>query len=356
MINPSYENSCRILIESLNCVLFTLDDQGKITCVSDGCSESLGFLPEEMIGRPVSAFVLPEDQVRIGEFCAGGGKQGVKKPFSFPVVSKGGDIHQASVISRSVFEGQEKSGMIGIIGEISTGKQSEKIMLQANAKIHIFNSVVRHDINNKLTVLHGYLSLMEQEDNAVSSSEIVKILLDATDKIHKIVAFTSEYKEIGTHLPVWINLFEAFQSARSTSDAAGIQVTTEPACQDLELFCDPMLTKVFYHLIDNSLRHGKTVSEISLLWRPENADAIIVYGDNGTGIADTVRPTLFQPRKGTQTGYGLFLVHEILAIYGFTITETGSPGKGVRFEIVVPAGSFKDCGKEAAVTTMSRYP
>jgi signal transduction histidine kinase len=156
-----------------------------------------------------------------------------------------------------------------------------------------------------------------------------------------MVRFTTEYKDIGKHSPMWTNLYEAFQSARSTVDAEGVQITTESACQEIELFCDLMLTKVFYHLIDNSLRNEKRVSEISLLWRRENGRAIIVYEDNGTGIPKTVKPTLFQPDKGKKNGYGLFLVQEILAIYGFTITETGTPEKGVRFEIVVPAGSFR---------------
>jgi signal transduction histidine kinase len=182
---------------------------------------------------------------------------------------------------------------------------------------------------------------MEQDDSTITSPEVGRILLGATDKIHKMVTFTTEYKDLGTHLPVWTNLYDAFQSARSSIDAAGVQITPEPACQELELFCDPMLTKVFHQLIDNSLRHGKTVSEISLLWKQENGGATIVCEDNGTGIADSVKPTLFQRGNGKKTGYGMFLVHEILAISGFTITETGTTGKGVRFEIVVPAGSFR---------------
>jgi hypothetical protein len=38
---------------------------------------------------------------------------------------------------------------------------------------------------------------------------------------------------------------------------------------------------------------------------------------------------------------GLFLVREILAITGIAIAETGTPGTGARFEIVVPEGAFR---------------
>jgi len=37
----------------------------------------------------------------------------------------------------------------------------------------------------------------------------------------------------------------------------------------------------------------------------------------------------------------LFLSQEILSITGITITETGEPGKGARFEITVPKGGYR---------------
>ncbi len=340
MTNPSPENSSRKPGESLVSVLFTLDDQEIITYVSEDCTGILGLLPEEMIGRPLSAFIAPGGNVNPGEMC-GQAKQGEKYPFRFSVVGRDGGIHQAIAISRSVFEGQGTVSVIGAIGVAGTGNPVEKITRMANTKIHFLNSIVRHDINNQLTVLNGYLSLMEPGDNSTHSPNIVKILLGATEKINKMVTFSSEYKDIGIRLPAWINLSVVFQSARSAFIAGSVRIIPNPVCQELELFCDPALTKVFHQLIDNSLRHGKTLSEISLLWKRENGGVIIVYEDNGAGIADHLRPTLFQPGNGKKIGYGLFLVREILAISGFTITETGTSGKGVRFEIFVPAGSFR---------------
>ena len=156
-----------------------------------------------------------------------------------------------------------------------------------------------------------------------------------------MVTFTSGYKDIGIHLPQWTNLYEVFQSAWSATEVPGVQIIPDPACEELDLFCDPMLMKVFHQLIDNSLRHGKTVSRISLQWRSEGGNATILYEDNGCGIDASFKPVLFQRVNGKTTGYGMFLVNEILATSGFTITETGTAGKGVRFEIVIPMGSFR---------------
>jgi signal transduction histidine kinase len=44
---------------------------------------------------------------------------------------------------------------------------------------------------------------------------------------------------------------------------------------------------------------------------------------------------------GKNTGLGLFLSREILAITGIMIAEMGEPGKGARFEITEPKGMFR---------------
>lgn len=232
MTNPTHENSCRKPGESLAPVLFTLDDQEIITYVSDGCTGVLGFLPEEMTGRPLSAFITPGENVNAGETCDPAKYRG-KYPFSFQVVGRDGGLHTAMVISRSVFEDSVNVSMVGVIGETGIENQVEKITRMANTKIHFLNSIVRHDINNQLTVLNGYLSLMEPGDSTSHSPNILKILLGATEKINKMVTFSSEYKDIGIRLPAWTNLHAIFQSARSAFIAGGVQITPKPACHDL---------------------------------------------------------------------------------------------------------------------------
>jgi signal transduction histidine kinase len=41
------------------------------------------------------------------------------------------------------------------------------------------------------------------------------------------------------------------------------------------------------------------------------------------------------------SGFGLYFTREILSITGICIRETGEPGNGARFEIVVPRGKYK---------------
>ncbi len=64
------------------------------------------------------------------------------------------------------------------------------------------------------------------------------------------------------------------------------------------------------------------------------------------GITVEDKKRLFTRGFGKNTGLGLFLSREILAITGITITENGTPGKGARFEITVPKGMYRFMGAE----------
>jgi len=227
----------------------------------------------------------------------------------------------------------------------STGPGSRETEL--NRKLRRMCSIARHDINNQLTILNGYLSLLES--GTMKSGDIVPILHGATGKIEGILRFTREYQELGANPPVWQNVDEAVCSARATVDPGSVRFRQDDcACRDI--YADPLFARVFAGLIDNSLRHGGKVTEIQVRCAERQSRLIILYEDNGTGISPAIRPSLFEPAKGKNTGYGLFVAQEILSMTGLTITETGEPGRGVRFEIVVPEGFFRASERKPQVS------
>ena len=61
----------------------------------------------------------------------------------------------------------------------------------------------------------------------------------------------------------------------------------------------------------------------------------------GQGVPDEYKEAIFQRKYFQNTGFGLFLSRTILGITGMTIRETGTPGKGAVFEILVPPGAYR---------------
>jgi len=68
---------------------------------------------------------------------------------------------------------------------------------------------------------------------------------------------------------------------------------------------------------------------------------MVIYKDNGEGIPVEYKEAIFERKFFKHTGFGLFLSRTILGITGMKIRETGEPGKGAKFEIIVPMGAYR---------------
>lgn len=94
----------------------------------------------------------------------------------------------------------------------------------------------------------------------------------------------------------------------------------------IQVFADPMLKNVFVNLLDNSLRHGKSVSAISVSGEKGEWYSI-AWEDDGIGIPSDDKRSL-RGGMGKIPGWGLFLAREILSLTGILIQETNEEGKG----------------------------
>jgi signal transduction histidine kinase len=107
------------------------------------------------------------------------------------------------------------------------------------------------------------------------------------------------------------------------------------------VYADPLIYKVIFNLIDNAVRYGKTITTIRFSVEERDGDHILVCEDDGVGIPADEKEKIFQRGFGKNTGLGLAISRQILDITGITLHETGEPGKGARFEIVVPRGKCR---------------
>ena len=89
------------------------------------------------------------------------------------------------------------------------------------------------------------------------------------------------------------------------------------------------------------MRHGEHVNRIKISAEQVGDAMKIIYEDNGVGIALEDKERIFNKGHGKNTGLGLFLIREVLAITGTTIKECGQRGQGARFEIIVPPGGWR---------------
>ena len=203
-------------------------------------------------------------------------------------------------------------------------------------KLQIVGSVTRHDVLNQMTAIVGYnelLGMMVEDKKSRSFLEKEKFALD---KIRRQFQFAKDYQNIAVDPPRWQNIRNLVirVSEDFTLNQVRIIAETGPA----SVLADPLLDRVFHHLFENALRHGEIVTEITISLQQHGNSGLLLVENNGTGIPVADKEKIFERGYGKGTGWGLFLAREILAVTGMTITETGEPGKGVRFEITLPPG------------------
>ncbi len=190
----------------------------------------------------------------------------------------------------------------------------------------------------RLMVLQGYIQLAEIKNSDPVISDFLQKLDTVAATIGRQIGFSKTYQELGAHAPGWFNLDDIFPKIKPKD------VLFSHSCPGAEVFADPMLEKVFANLFANSIMHGERVSRITVRCEPAGDDLLITVEDNGIGIPLDVKEGIFRKGSGKNTGFGLFLAREILAITGISIHETGMHGTGARFEIIVPKNCFRFCG------------
>ena len=223
-------------------------------------------------------------------------------------------------------------------------KRVEKALAEANNKLNLLSSITRHDINNQLLILNGYVELLHGEISDPSLEDYFSRITKASSQITSMTRFSKDYEKIGIRTPVWEDLFALVNSAEKGVIPGQVTIINElPA--GVEVFADPLIVKVFFNLIDNAIRHGgDKITTIRFSLEVCNGDRIIVCEDDGAGVATEDKEKIFLRGFGKNTGFGLPISREILEITGITIKENGVPGKGARFEIVVPLGTYRETG------------
>jgi signal transduction histidine kinase len=166
---------------------------------------------------------------------------------------------------------------------------------------------------------------------------------DIVDSLNEQLDFTEAYRRIGVNSPEWQSVQKAGEEAAAYFDREEVTISIDSG--NVELLADPMLKKVFYNLIDNSLKHGGKITEIHISSEISEKGARIVYQDNGVGIAQENKERIFEDGYGRDHGLGLYLIREILKITNIGIIESGMPGIGVRFELVVPLKAYRKMPK-----------
>jgi PAS domain S-box-containing protein len=315
-------------------------EQYRFTSVNAAFSRTTGIPPEQVIGRKVNEIISePSLSLVLEKYRQAVEKKAIvrwEETSDYPTGRLTGEVCIAPMVDNA----GTCTHLIGSVHDITECKSAEAALRLTNKKLKLLTEITRHDVNNQLLTLQGYIAMLERNRSDPPFSEYFQKAQKAAERISATIRFTKEYEAIGVNAPVW-------QECRTIIETVAKQVRPGKVAvkndihDKTEVFADPLMVRVFYNLMDNALRHGGMVTTIHFSMQESGADHLIVYEDDGSGIPPGEKEKIFERGFGKNTGLGLFLSREILSITGITLRETGEPGKGARFEMAVPKNAYR---------------
>jgi PAS domain S-box-containing protein len=369
------EQKYRSILENIDDVFFRSDNNGRLVMMSPSGAALLGYTStDELVGARVDEILYenPEDR-RV--FLAELQEKGSIRDYEQTLRRRDGTTVRVSATSQ-YYDGPDGqiAGIEGILRDITRRKQAEEALVmknkelvfaqqkiaageaelrknygelhkskqaleQARKKLNLLNAVLFQDIRSGVFSLYGYLEL---EKTLVTDPKVLSYLdkqIALVKSITRALSFSDTYQGLGLTPASWQNVGQAFVYGISHLDTSHLSWKYD--VQGLEIFADSLLEQVFMILVENVLRQGQSVTTIRLSCHGAGDGLIIVFEDNGRGVPADLKEKIFERTNKDEQNPGFFLAREILSVTGISLRETGTFGKGARFEIVVPKGAFR---------------
>ena len=320
------ETRCRHLIEGAFDAMVSIDQDGKVIFFNDAFRRLLRLSDGEMLGKGI------DDLLKATEKPEAEGIHKVKAALP--------DGRQASLevsVSKTIMGGEDVQVLV--IRDVTKSEALERRMRLVDRKMELMGKVTRHDVLNHIMVVQGFLELSHDSGQPLSERHFDRIN-EALERMKSLYSLQREFEALGTAAAEWVDLEESMRRARSllAQDSSGVEFRI--GVQGM-VWADPLFDKVLYNLVQNSLQHGEKVSFIGIEAVTNGNEVLIDVYDDGVGVPEADKRSIFSLGFGKNTGQGLFLVKEILDTYGMSVDEIGSPGQGARFRIHVPIGSWR---------------
>jgi len=213
-------------------------------------------------------------------------------------------------------------------------------------------SGVIHDLKTPLTVISGYVQLMQNEQNADKRKQMASVTLNQFDLIasmqREVLEFARGERSILVR-KVYLQAF--FESVREqlepTLGRSGVELVMDIADRGTARFDEGKMLRVLHNLARNASEAlaDKKKGRVTIRAAREKDDLVITVADNGPGIPKDIEHRLFQSfvtsgKKGG-TGLGLAIVKKIVEEHDGAVSVR-STAKGATFEIRLPQAKKKE--------------
>jgi signal transduction histidine kinase len=292
-------------------------------------------------GRDALAEFLAEHHIGVIVFCQGSamtvlvatGVAASRRPFTYPQVMQLMEIG-------SIVEGAMERAHFSI-----KAQHAEQL-----ATVGLLGASLAHEIRNPLVAIKTFVQLLpSHHQDPVFREKFFRLIGDEVNRIDQLTEQLLDLASPRTYSAEQIELHPVLRASLDlvASKAAhrNVQFLTEFEASPDRAFTDASAAKqVMLNLCFNAIQavENQTGSErwVKVATRNTKSGIEMTVADSGPGIAEEIRPKLFQPfqtTKSTGFGLGLAISSDILANLNANITvDPPEPGRGATFRVTFP--------------------
>ncbi len=258
--------------------------------------------------------------------------------------------HAADEVAVGAYDVDVPRRAPGEIGHLAERfEEMAQRLMESEARERNFLMSVSHELRTPLTAIRGHVLALEEglvEDTEGRARSLAIVEAEA-GRLERLVGdildlaklnahrFTVLREEVGMEQVVE-RAYETFsEQARSRSIDFSVRVDARPVI----VSDGDRVLQIVDNLLSNAFRATPDGGRIALELGQVNGTVHVAIEDNGPGIAPTDRERLFRPFVSGQggTGLGLTIARELSHALGGEIALDSEPGRGSRFELVLPA-------------------
>ncbi|MEJ2590204.1 MAG: PAS domain S-box protein [Candidatus Thiodiazotropha sp.] len=360
------EEKYRQIVETAQEGIWLIDAEGYTYFVNASMARMLGYAETEMTQRHMFEF-MDEESRQAEEQRLAKRSRGIPSIHEIRFRRRDGSDLWTRVSSNPLFDESGKfSGAMAMINDLSEAHKLQEALIRAQKMEAVgqLTGGIAHDFNNILGSVLGFAELAQDRfghlDNKLSDylHQIEAAGIRARDLIRQLLIF-SRGEHVGAVAAISLSpLVKEFVKMLVPILPATVEIRTELPEVSPSVKVDPVhVQQLLMNLCINARDaiSGQGVITISLSRRsmrdeqcgicsePVTGDWVSLrVDDTGRGIPPELAENIFQPfvtskGVGEGSGMGLAVVAGIVRSYTGHLLVDSKPGRGARFEILLPA-------------------
>ena len=330
--------------------IWEIDRKASFTYSNKSVAVILGYLPEEIIGKEIYAFISKESRDSVQyeiENCLEK-KRGWDRKLAYWISKKGAAMPMESIGEPILDEHKELVGFRVVNRDLS-----EKIALEKSK--NEFTSLVSHELRTPLTSIHGALGLLSSlSDVPEKAKELIYLAYRNSEKLTQIIndILDAEKIQIGflklQMRPVVLAdvVKEGVEFSKKSIQGGQVTIVQEEPFPNVKALGDyERIVQVMHNLLSNAIKFSPDDGKIFVSMTVDNDEVKVSIRDLGPGIPLAMQSKMFMPytqvdssdtRSVGGTGLGLAISKKMIEQMNGKIGFTTKEGEGTTFFFTLP--------------------